>query len=91
MSFSVISGHHISEWWLVWWGAVRVEGTDNFVWYTTRQPVYGTWHSGEPNGKNSNPVENCMMMGVKSNTYFDIACADYIYPTLPYVCEFQNL
>ena len=68
----------------MWWGGVRINGTDDFVWYTTREPVYGTWHPGEPNGLLQG--EDCMLMVANANTYGDAPCS----APFAFVCEFPD-
>ena len=82
----VVLADAVDQWWIVWWGGVRVNGTDDFVWYTTREPVYGTWCEGEPNGLVYG--ENCIMLEVMNNTYMDISCNGTHH--LSYVCEFHD-
>ena len=85
-NFHTLAVPDLTQWWILWWGGVRVEGTENFVWYTTRQPVNGTWLGNEPNGLLTG--EDCMMIDLKSNTFMDISCTNNV--PLSFVCEFHD-
>ena len=64
---------------------MRIKGTNDFVWYTSRELVYGAWYSGEPNGLTMG--EDCMILNVMTDEYFDIGCNAM---PLSYVCEFHD-